>query len=186
MSSTISLGRKLFWLSLVGLLMQFTLGLTWVACTAVVVSQITHRDPALSKLYKEIQEKQSFSSVTPSASDAQRYIESMKPILARVPWAALAVTSSLLGFGFLGFFYGRMSGSSDYFGILPVFSILSGQNPITMALALVDQGIDQAQLHWLAQGALLLVQMLAGYFFAALGSRIFRLRHKTPSKPTNP
>lgn len=186
MNSTISLGRKLFWLSLVGLLMQFTLGLTWVACTAVVVSQITHRDPALSKLYKEIQEKQSFSSVTPSASDAQRYIESMKPILAKVPWAALALVSSLLGFSFLGFFYGRMSGSSDYFGVLPLFSILSGQNPITLALTLVDQGVDQAQLHWALQFTILLTQMLTGYFFAILGSRVFRLRHQAQSKPTSP
>lgn len=156
--------------------MQFILGLTWVACTALAVSLVAQGDPELAKLYQQVQQQHSSSGSNPGPHEVHRYLEGLMPILLQVGWGWVALASSLLGFFFLGFVYGRMCGSSDYIGVLVLFSMFSGQNPLTLALEMSNQGVSSAHLSWPLQILLVLLQLLAATALAEVGARIFRIR----------
>jgi hypothetical protein len=170
-----SFRQKLLWLSLVGLTMQFGLGLVWFSVLMVFVSQVTSADPALKQIYLKVQQ-QAATSLSPSQSETERFLDNMLPIFQQVPWPTVAVVSSLLGFVVLGFLYGRISGSVDFLGALPVLALLSGQNPITMAMMVADRGIEGAHFGWLGQIAMLVLQLITIYIGGWLGARLWKPR----------
>lgn len=167
--------RKLFWLSIVGLGMQLGLGLVWFSVLMVMVSQVTSADPALKQIYMKVQQQAS-TSLNPSQSETERFLDTMMPIFQQIPWEVVVIGSSVLGFAVLGFAYGRVSGSTDYLGVLPALALLSGQNPITMAMMVADRGIVGADFSMFGQVGLLLLQLLVLYLAGALGARLRRGR----------
>ena len=176
-----SLGRRLIWLAICGMLMQVGLGVAWLATVLVAVSHLTVNRPELRKLYLQVQQQQ-ISPLTPSSSDAERFFETMAPIFSQLNWPLIALISSVLSFSVLGFVYARMTGTTDYLGLLPVLGLLSGQNPVTMAMAFAEQGVTQARFsHWL-EVLLLLAQLLSLYLCGWLGCWL--RQRKQSSRPS--
>jgi hypothetical protein len=175
-----SLGRRFIWLGICGMLMQLGLGVAWMATVLMSVSHLTVRRPALREVYLKVQQKQ-MSPLTPSSSDAERFFESMAPIFSQLHWPLIAVVSSVLSFAVLGFLYARITGTTDYLGLLPVLGLLSGQNPITMAMAFAEQGVTQARFSHPLELVILLTQLLTLYAFGALGCWFHR--RKQASRP---
>lgn len=163
-------GRRWLWLGITGLLMQVGIYLVWLCFMLVSVSQLTARHPELAKLFEQVNKQQ--SALTVSSSDAERYFETMAPIFSQLPWPLIAVLTSLVAFVGLGYFFGRTTGSTDYLGLLPIMGLLSGQNPITLAMVFAEQGVSQARFpHWL-EALLLLIQLISLYGGGLLGSRV--------------
>jgi len=176
-----SFGRRLVWLSILALLMQLGLGLAWLATISLNIGQLTSRRPDLQKIFLQVQSEQSLSPLTAGSTDAERLFEAMAPIFSQLNWPAIALFSSFFAFGMLGFAYARLTGSLDYLGCLPVLALLSGQNPITLAMVFAQQGVPQASFSHLFELGLLVLQMFSVYAFAALGVRLYR--QKTPPSP---
>ena len=177
-----SFGRRLIWLSVVAMLMQLGLGLAWLATVSLAMGQLTARRPELQQILEQVQKQQSLTPLTPSSSDAERMLEVMMPIFSQLDWPAIALFCSFFSFGMLGFAYARLSGSIDYLGCLPVLALLSGQNPITLALALTGQGVTQAAFSHPFELGLLALQLVSVYAFGLFGQRLY-LR-KTPPGAT--
>ena len=176
------IGRRILWLGICGMLMQLGLGMTWLATVLVAVSQITAGNPELRKIYLKVQEQQNLSPLSPSSSDAERFFETMGPIFAQLNWPVIALISGLISFGLLGFAYGRITGTTDYLGILPALGLLSGQNPITMAMAFADQGVKLAHFSHPLEAALLLSQLVGLYLGGAIG--VWFYRRKQTARPS--
>ena len=175
-------GRRLIWLSIVAMIMQLGLGLAWLASVSLAMGQLTARRPELQKIFEQVQQQQSLTPLTPSSSDAERMLDVMMPIFSQLHWPSIALFCSFFSFGILGFAYARLTGSIDYLGCLPVLALLSGQNPITLALALKGQGVEQAAFSHPFEAALLVLQLACVYGFGLLGQRLY-LR-KAPPGPT--
>ncbi len=174
-----SFGRRLIWLSIIALIMQLGLGLAWLASVSLAMGQLTAQRPELQTIFEQVQKQQSLTPLTPSSSDAERMLDVMMPIFSQLNWPSIAIFCSFFSFGILGFAYARMTGSIDYLGCLPVLALLSGQNPITLALALKGQGVEQATFSHPFELALLLLQLAAVYGFGLLGQRLY-LRNAPP------
>lgn len=175
-------GRRLVWLSILALLMQLGLGIAWLATISVNIGQLTVKHPELQKIFDQVQTQQSLTPLTPSSSDAERMLDAMMPIFSQLDWQAIALFCSFFSFGILGFAYARLTGSIDYLGCLPVLALLSGQNPITLALEMSRQGVAQATFSHPFELGLLALQLASVYGFGILGQRLY-LR-KMPAGPT--
>lgn len=177
-----SFGRRLIWLSVLAMLMQLGLGLAWLASVSLAMGQLTTRQPGLQKILEQVQKQQSLTPLTPSSSDAERMLEIMMPIFSQLDWPSIALFCSFFSFGILGFAYARLTDSIDYLGCLPVLALLSGQNPITLALTLKAQGVAQAAFSHPFELALLAFQLVCVYGFGLLGQRLYQ--RKPPPGPT--
>lgn len=169
----------MIWLSIVAMLMQLGLGLAWLASVSLAMGQLTAQRPEFQKILEQVQKQQSLTPLTPSSSDAERLLDVMMPIFSQLDWAAIALFCSFFSFGILGFAYARLTGSIDYLGCLPVLALLSGQNPITLALALKGQGVEQASFSHPFEAGLLALQLACVYGFGMLGQRLY-LRNLPP------
>ena len=176
-----SFGRRLVWLSILALLMQLGLGLAWLATISINIGQLTTKRPDLQKIFQQVQSQQSLAPLTAGSSDADRLFEAMAPIFSQLDWPAIALFSSFFSFGMLGFAYARFTGSLDYLGCLPVLALLSGQNPIVLAMVFAQQGVSQARFSHPFELGLLVFQLLCVYGFAVLGVRLYQ--QKTPPSP---
>jgi len=164
----VSWTQRIAWLSGASLAAHLGLGMLWVAVLVVFISHITAGNPELQQVYLKLQ-KEASSSLDPGVAAADRFFDQMNPILVHVPWLPLAILVSLCGFAALGAIYSRLSGETVGIGVLPTITILSGQNPITLALGAANHGIQQAQFPWYAAGALLILQFASLYAGASLG-----------------
>ncbi|MFN8608347.1 MAG: hypothetical protein U0931_12495 [Vulcanimicrobiota bacterium] len=167
-------GRRLIWLSILALLMQMGLGVAWLATLSVNIGQLTVKHPELQKIFEQVQAQQSLTPLTPSSSDAERILEAMMPIFSQLDWHGIALFCSFFSFGMLGFAYARITGSIDYLGCLPVLALLSGQNPIILALEMSQQGVVQAAFSHPFELGLLALQLASVYGFGLLGQRLYQ------------
>lgn len=174
------LGRRLIWLGILGLLLGPGLAFLWLACVMVGVSHYTATRPEMLKLYQQAQ--QTISVLTPTSSDQERVFELMAPIFSQLNWGVIAVVTGMLGFGIIGFLYGRVTGSIDLLGTFPIMSLLTGQNPITMAMSFSAQGVAQAKFSHPFEVVLLVTQLLSLYGMGALG--MWFHQRKLASRPS--
>lgn len=174
MQSSLTFLRKVFWLSVAGMLTQFVLMFAMKVGLELAIDSVTRNNPGLLQLYTQVQEQSDFGSMTLYASDLDRFFRTMDPIFSRLNWHVLALLTGLAGFSLLGYTFGRLAGTLDYLGMLILFSLPTGQNPITVALILADRGVDEAQFGWPSMLFLLLTQMLALYLSGWLGMQAYR------------
>lgn len=166
-------GKKLVWFSILALVMQFGLSLSWLATISVAISQLTVKQPELQKLLEQLQSQSTLTPLTPGSSDTERMLQTMMPVLSQLNWPIIALACSFFSFGILGFAYARLTGQTDYLGGLPLLALISGQNPITLALDMARQGVSQATLNHFFEAGLLLVQLITIYTFALLGQKLY-------------
>ena len=150
---------------------------SWWGAAAYEVNEIAQSDPALTKRLEELQKKYSDPDFQQNETEVQRSLEAMTPILSKVDWFRVAVVTSVFDFCLLGFFAARWLNNTDWLGALPVFAVLSGQNPAILPMSLAERGISGARLTPAQQVGLLAMQIVCVYTVGYLGLRLKQRRN---------
>ena len=164
--------RHLWILTLTAVIMHTTMALVWWSVGAAFVAHLATGDPSIARSLEEVSKKYDARD----EDEARKYLQTLAPVFERIDWFVVSVLSSLMAFSVLGFFCCRLSGSMDYLGILPVLSILSGQNPAILSVALAERGMSAASLGFGQQVALLALQVTTVYLFGSMGTFLHRRR----------
>lgn len=173
MQSLLPWVRRVFWLSAAGLFTQIVLMLTMAVGLELSIHSLTRQNAQLATLYRQVQTNSDLVALTTYSSDVDSFFKTMNPIFSQLNWPLLALLTGAAGFAFLGYLFGRLSGTVEYAGALVVLSLIGGQNPVIVAMVLSDRGVEQATFGWPMQVLLLLSQLLILYAAAWLGQRAY-------------
>lgn len=141
--------RRLVRLFVASIVVNFMVMLSWWMVSAFQVTALTQNDPALKVLVDKVNGTVPADWSFKSDAEAEAFMTSLTPILRKLNWGSVALWSGLI-FLPIGFVASRWlddgEGGSDWTPVLPLISILAGQNPANMGSLLAAKGVAEADL----------------------------------------
>lgn len=178
--------RTVWVYGLASLLMTMVIWIFWTFVPLFLVVRLADSDPTVKAALETAKIYQLDSlEVNSSGPRAEKRLEVLKPIFARLNWFAVALLTSVLSFSCLGYFVGYSSGEPNWAGLLPLLAIIGQLNPAVMPNLMEYQGFAGLGLSFWQQVVVLMVQMAvvyAGAFWGAerLQRRLQQLQEQAP------
>lgn len=173
--------RRLVRLFVASIVVNFLVMLSWWMVSAFQVTSLTQSDPATKVLVDKINATVPADWSFKSDAEAEAFMTSLSPILRKLNWGAVALWSGLV-FLPIGFVACRWlddgEGGSDWTPVLPLISILAGQNPANMGNLLASKGVPEAELSLVYQVVILGEQVALVAVGAWLMERYIKSRQR--------